>query len=205
MTEITGRDTVCASLPSAANTARADARSQKKVAKELGINYYDKDIIAAAAKVSYLDASVIEREGEELTAGESFWQSITPISYDHKEHLFEVQREVILDIAAKEPCLILGRCADVILNEAGIDSLDVFVYADEAHRAERVAGYIESRDLSEIVRTMKRVDRNRRAFYEHYTGQHWGACKNYTMALDSGMLGVDTCVKLICAAARSEE
>ena len=171
------------------------------VAKELGIEFYDKDIIAAAAKASYLDASVIEREGEELTAGESFWQIITPISYDHKDHIFQIQREVILDIVAKGPCVILGRCADVILNEAGIDSLNVFVYADEAHRARRVAEYIQSDDLSEIVRTMKRIDRNRRAFYEHYTRQHWGECRNYSMALDSGVLGPDKCVQLICEAA----
>ncbi len=151
------------------------------VGKELGVTLYDRDIIAATAKASSIDASQIEREGEEISATESILRNITPISYDQKDYIYETQRSVILDLAKQGPCVILGRCADVVLHDAGIETLNVYIYSDEAHRAERISGY------------------------EHYTGQHWGDCHNYDITLNSGSLGVEACVQLICAAVKAAE
>ena len=144
------------------------------VGKELGITLYDRDIIAATAKASSIDASQIEREGEEISATESILRNITPISYVQKDFIYETQRSVILDLAAQGPWIILGRCADVVLHDAGIETLNVYIYSDEAHRAERISGYLDTTDTAEIVRAMKKKDRARRSYYEHYTGQHWG-------------------------------
>ena len=97
------------------------------VGKKLGVTLYDRDIIAATAKASSIDASQIEREGEEISATESILRNITPISYDQKDFIYETQRSVILDLAAQGPCVILGRCADVVLHDAGIETLNIYI------------------------------------------------------------------------------
>ena len=174
----------------------------RAVAKALGVEVYDRDIIASTAAQSQLEESQIEREGEEISTAETILRSITPISYEQKDYIFETQKKVVLELASKGPCVIIGRCADVILREAGIESLNVYVYADEAHRAGRVGEYIGSSEPAEIARAMRKKDRARRAYYEHYTDQEWGDCHNYDLALNSGTLGFDACVRYICEAAR---
>ena len=105
----------------------------------------------------------------------------------------------------KGPCVILGRCADDILEKAGIPSLNVFLYASEIHRAVRIGELIGSRNPTEIQKKMQRTDAARRAYYEQFTEKKWGDSRNYTLSLDTGTLGYDTVVKLICDAARSAE
>ena len=176
----------------------------RKVAAELGIELYDKDIIAETARTLGIDPSQLEEEEEVISRAESFIRSITPISYDRKDAIYDIQRSVILEIVKKGPCVILGRCADALLEEAGIESLDVFLYADEAHRAQRVGELHHTQNASEVARIMKKEDHDRRNYYTHYTGRFWGDRRNFDLMLDTGSLGYDTCVKLICEAARAE-
>ena len=173
------------------------------VAKELGVMLYDRDIIAATAKASSIDAKQIEREGEEISGTENFLRNITPVSYDQKDLIYETQRSVILNLAEKGPCVIVGRCADVILHDAGYDTLNVYIYADEMTRANRLAGELNTTDTVELARAMKKTDRARRMYYEHYTGQRWGDCTNYDITLNSGTVDIDTCVKIIVDAAKA--
>lgn len=174
----------------------------REVAKTLGIEIYDRDIIRNTARDSGLDQGVVEREGEEISRTDAFLRMITPAAYvDRRDSIFEIERKVILMLAAKGPCVILGRCADAILDEANLDSLNVFVYADELHRAVRVGQLIDSKNPSEIQKAMRRTDAARRNYYQQFTGRHWGDYRNYNLMLDSGLLGYDACVKLICDAA----
>jgi len=176
----------------------------KAAARALGVEVYDRDIIAATAQASNLEPAQIEREGEEIFTTEAILRNITPISYEQKDMIFQTQKEVILELARKGPCIIIGRCADVILRQAGIDCLNVFIYADAAHRAKRVGELIHSEDPVEIARRMKKEDRARRAYYEHYTDREWGDCRNYDLALNSGTLGYEACARYICEAAQAE-
>ena len=176
----------------------------KGVAKELGIEIYDRDIIRNTVKDSGLDTSVIEHEEEEISRADAFWRMITPAAYvDRREAIHEIESRVILMLASKGPCVILGRCADAILDKANVDSLNVFIYADDIHRAVRVGELIDSRNPSEIQKAMKKTDAARRSYYQQFAGRHWGDYHNYNLMLDSGMLGYDACVKLICDAARA--
>ena len=84
-----------------------------------------------------------------------------------------------------------------------MDSLNVFIYADVLHRAARVSELIDSKNPGEIQKAMKRHDAARHSYYQQFTGKRWGDFQNYNLALDSGMLGYDTCVKLICEAAQA--
>ena len=175
----------------------------RRVAEELGIEFYDRDIIRDTAKDSGLDVTTIEREEEEISRTDAFWRMITPTAYvDRRETIHDIERKVILLLARKGPCVILGRCADAILEEANIEALNVFIYASDLHRAARVAELIGSNNPTAIQKAMKKTDQARRSYYQQFTTKHWGDCRNYSLALDSGLLGYDTCVKLICDAAR---
>ena len=176
----------------------------KRVAEKLGIEIYDKDIIRDTVRDSGLDSSVVEHEEEEISRADAIWRWITPAAYvDRREAIHEIEQRVILLLAGKGPCVILGRCADFILEKANIESLNVFIYADDIHRAARVSQLIGSTNPSDIQRAMKRTDAARRAYYQNFTGKHWGEARNYGLSLDSGLLGADACVDIICAAAQA--
>lgn len=173
----------------------------KKVADRLNIPFYDKDIIRNAAKASGIDMSLVEEESEEISRLESLMTTISNISSgyynDSHEKLVEIQKAVITNFAKQGPCVILGRCADDILTKAGIDSINVFIYADELHRAKRVSELIGTDELAAVKKAMIKKDAARHNYYNRFTGRKWGACRNYHICLDSGLLGYDKCVEII--------
>ena len=122
--------------------------------------------------------------------------------HDPQDAIREIQKAIILKFAHQGPCVILGRCADVILKEAGIESLDVFIHADELHRAVRVSELIGSTNATELQKAIAKKDASRHNYYARYTGKKWGDSHNYDLTLDSGALGYNLCAKLICEAAK---
>ncbi|MBO4678907.1 MAG: cytidylate kinase-like family protein [Lachnospiraceae bacterium] len=173
-----------------------------EVAKRLNIEFYDKDIIAGVAKESGIDENLIAAKGEEISVAESIIRAITPISYDQKDLIFETEKNVIIDIAKKGPCVILGRCADIILKEAGLECLNVFLYADTNSRMKRVGELINSDNEALIQKVIKKTDHDRHSYYTYFTYQKWGDYKNYNLMLDTGALGYEKCIDMICEAAR---
>ena len=175
----------------------------KRVSEELGITLYDKDIVRETVKASGFDFDLVRREEEEVSKASSFFKSIWANSAfypDPQEVIHDVQKAVILKFAKEGPCVILGRGADEILRNAGIDSLNVFIHASELHRAVRLQALTGITDATELQKLMAKHDSSRRAYYTHYTSKQWGDSKNYHLALDSGMLGEDLCVKMILQA-----
>ena len=181
----------------------------KGVAEALGIPFYDRDIVRETAKASGFDPELIEDEGEDISKTESILKSICSASStyyrDTQEAIHDVQRVIILRFAQAGPCVILGRCADEILREAGIESINVFIHADDIHRAVRVSELIGSTNATEIQRMMAKKDSSRHTYYSRYTGKKWGDSQNYHLTLDSGALGYDLCVKLITEVAQAAE
>ena len=181
----------------------------KGVAEALGIPFYDRDIVRETAKASGFDPELIEDEGEDISKTDSILKSICSASStyyrDTQEAIHDVQKAIILRFAQAGPCVILGRCADEILREVGIESINVFIHADDVHRAVRVSELIGSTNATEIQRMMAKKDSSRHTYYSRYTGTKWGDSKNYHLTLDSGALGYDLCVKLIVAAAKEAE
>ncbi len=173
----------------------------KAVSEKLGIEYYDKDIIRQAVMDSGMEYDYLSSHGEGISFSESLIRKITPISYDLKDDIYNIQKDVILRIAAKGPCIIIGRCADVILREAGFDSLNVFLHSSKQFRAERVKEILGETDPEVVKKKMKKIDHERRAFYEYFSGHKWGDYNNYDLILDVGRLGLDFCVDIICEAA----
>ncbi len=179
----------------------------RQVAEKLGIPFYDKDIVRETAKASGFDPELIENEEEDMLKKDSIWKSICAISSnyynDTHETIHDVQKVIIHRLAQNGPCVILGRCADEILRNAGIDSFNVFIHADDVHRAVRVSEMIGSKNATEIQRLMAKKDSGRHNYYTRYTGKKWGDSRNYHLTLDSGKLGYEMCIKLIVEAVNS--
>ena len=177
----------------------------KRVADELGITIYDKDIVRETVKASGFDMELVQKEEEEVSKTGSFFKSLWASSAfypDPQEVIHDVQKAVILKFAKAGPCVILGRCADEILRDSGIETLNVFIHASELHRAMRLQAKNGITDATELQKLMAKHDSSRRAYYTHYTGKQWGDSHNYHLTLDSGILGDDLCVRMILEAAR---
>lgn len=180
----------------------------RQVAEALGVPFYDKTIVKATASASGFDPDLIRAEEEDVSTTGAILRSICASSVfynDTQETIHEVQKAVIRKIAQEGPCVILGRCADAILRDTEVETLNVFIHADTIHRAIRVGEILETTDATEIQRALARKDASRRNYYNRYTGNKWGLISNYHLALDSGILGYDTCVRLIVEAAKGDE
>ena len=177
-----------------------------RVAQELGIPFYDRDIVQETVKASGFELDLVEQEGEDISKAASIFKSICAITssnyQDPQDAIHEVQQAVILRFAQDGPCVILGRCADDTLQKAGVDCLNVFIHADDVSRAMRVSEMTGSKNAAEIRKLMAKKDDSRHTYYHRYTGKVWGSSQNYHMTLDSGALGYDLCAKLIIEAAK---
>ncbi|MBQ7777720.1 MAG: cytidylate kinase-like family protein [Oscillibacter sp.] len=180
----------------------------QRVAQELGIPFYDRDIVQETVKASGFDLDLVEEEGEDISKASSIFKSICAITssnyQDPQNAIHDVQQAVVLRFAQEGPCVILGRCADDTMQKAGIDCLNVFIHADDVSRAMRVSEMTGSKNGAEIRKLMAKKDDSRHTYYHRYTGKTWGDSRNYHLTLDSGVLGYDLCVKLICEAAKED-
>lgn len=178
-----------------------------EVARRLGIELYDRDIIRKASEASGVESGQLEAEEERLSGGGSFINAIIPVSYDVKDIVFRNESQTIVDFAKAGPCVILGRCGSAVLRDAEIASLNVFLYASPADRladAREVLGAGEDVDYAEVLRLMKKADKQRRSYFEYYTDRRWGVLGEYDLCLNTGVLGYDYCVQAICDAAKAE-
>lgn len=168
----------------------------KKVAEKLGISCYDAELLQEIAKRSGFSEKYIKEAGE-YTPGTFFATAFANRSFSptSEDMLWEVQYKVILELAEKEPCVIVGRCADSILRER-TNCLKVFIYADMDFRAKRIVQEYGERTESPEQR-LKDKDKRRAAYYRFYTDMKWGDVKNYHLTLNSGVLGIDQCVDII--------
>ena len=109
--------------------------------------------------------------------------------------VYEAQRKVVLELAGKEPCVIVGRNADYILRDRD-DVLNVFIHGDMPEKTQRIMGLYNVEE-KEAVKMMADTDKRRMTNYNFYTEQKWGKASNYTLCLNSSQLGYDRCEKII--------
>ena len=170
----------------------------EEVAKKLGIAYYDKNIINEIAEKSGLSPEYIQ-ENAELSPKKGLFayalagRDITGKSVE--DMVYEAQRKVILDLAEKEPCVIIGRNADYILKDRD-DVLNVFIHGDMPEKIQRII-HLHNVEEQEAVKMMADTDKRRMTNYNFYTEQKWGKASNYTLSLNSSQLGYDRCEKII--------
>ena len=183
----------------------------KRVAELLDVPYYDKKLVEQVAVETGFDEKFIEQEGEYASP----WQSLMSYAFpggarlrhpvnsglSTADFLWVIQCRVILDLAEKGPCVIVGRCADYILRDRE-DVLNVFIHAPIPYRADRVVRLYGESDLSPEKR-LEEKDKRRRAYYNHYANRDWGMSQNYHLSLDSSLVGVERCAQLILDVARN--
>ena len=173
------------------------------VAQRLHLPYVDKFLITESAQKSGFTVAEIEATDEKLAsrfeysqaeAGHYYTTSDSPLPTN--ERVAQVQFQLIRELAAQGPCVIVGRCANYLLQDRE-DVLDVFVHAGRDYRVRQT---MERFQLSErsAVRLLRRTDKARKAYYKNYTGADWNDPNAYHLILNSDKLDFDTCVDLIC-------
>lgn len=182
----------------------------KKLADKLGFAYYDKELVKQVSVETGFAPEYIEEKGE-------YAQTRSKLSYlfsnvgtagimsgmSVSDYLYTMQRKVILDLAEKGSCVIVGRCADYILKDRS-DTLHAFIHAPIPYRAERIVRLYGESEQSPEKRIADK-DGKRRVNYEHFTGRPWGAAENYDICLDTETIGEDACVELLYRIALRED
>ncbi|MDO4306132.1 MAG: cytidylate kinase-like family protein [Eubacteriales bacterium] len=171
----------------------------RMTAEKLGIPCYDSELIEKIAEESGLTKEYIEERGEHAVHGSwlanAFSSERSFYGNSTQDYLWSVQRQVIEELAEKESCVIVGRCADYILSD-NADCLKVFIHADMEKRAERIVKVYGETGESPKKRVQDK-DKRRKSYYQFYTNMEWGKAQNYHIALDSGALGIEKCVEVI--------
>lgn len=175
------------------------------LAKEMGVNCYSREILRMASEDSGINERLFGMSDEKLKRAGWFHQLSRPYSgellppesndFVSDDNLFNYQAKVIKELADKESCVIIGRCADYVLRDYP-NVVSVFVHADQdfclARAMER-----HSMTEKEMQKYIEKTDRYRGDFYKYYTGHNWEDARNYDLCLDSGKLGFRKCVEEI--------
>ena len=182
----------------------------RAVAEKLGIPFYDKELVDQIALESGFAPQFVEENGEHAP-GKSFFsyafahQGVPGImnGLSTADFLWNIQCNVILQLAEKGPCVIVGRNADYILKDR-TDCLHAFIHADKDFRAERIVRlYGESEKKPEA--RLQEKDKRRKVNYQHYTGRTWGLSQNYDISLCSSTIGIEQCADIIVSMANKED
>lgn len=174
----------------------------KALAERLGIPYYDKELLAMAAKDSGFSEELFHSADEKpassllysLVMG-NYPMSSGTLGFNEmplNDQLFLIQSNTIRKVAKKGSCIIIGRCADYIL-KGNPDLISIFIHAPLEARVKRaVECYEVPADRAEEV--CLKNDKSRANFYNYYSDQKWGMCRTYSLSLDSSLLGIEGCV-----------
>ena len=168
----------------------------RRLADRLGIPFYDKELIRMAADdidieehiFEMYDDAFMEKKEIEYTPFSSVYE--VPMS----DQTFMAQSRVIQRLAQHGPCVIVGRCADMVLKDE--QCLNLFVYASFKKRVQRLMTRenLPDTELRQMERRVREIDRKRRDYYQYYTGNEWGKPQNYHLCLDSHKAGMDACI-----------
>ncbi len=170
----------------------------KQLAVQLGIPCYDQELIEKLAQASGFTPEMVAKQ-QEASPYSSHWAFALSegqfMGASIQDQLWQLQRKIILELAEKESCVIVGRCADVILKDHA-DCLTAFIHAKKAKRAKRIVEVYGETEVA-IEKRIRDKDKRRAVYYEFYTGQTWGLAENFHVALDSGELGIERCVDIL--------
>lgn len=175
----------------------------QRLARELGIGYYDKELIAVAARESGLCEDVFERADERASSGLSYAFTMGYSSFIggmftpyndvlSNDGLFKIQSDAIRKLAETESCVLVGRCADYILRDHPA-CLSFFIHSSVESRVQKT---VERMGVSveEAKVLMEKTDKSRAAYYNYYTNKTWGMASSYDFSINVSVLGIDETV-----------
>ncbi len=179
----------------------------RKLSEELGIPFYDEEILKMASEDSAVSESLF-RLNDEKAGTNLFFRAVGGLhtsleepSVDDDvaspENLFRFQAKMIRKVAAEKPCIIMGRCADFVLGAVETENLiRLFVYADITTCIRRVME-VDGVDTKEALRRVNRISKQRRDYYKYYTGKDWEDMSNYDLPINTSTLELDPAVRLV--------
>ena len=177
------------------------------VAEKLGIPFYDKELVDQIAVESGFAPKFVEENGEHSPGRSFFSYAFAPQGVpgvmnglSTADFLWNIQCNVILQLAKQGPCVIVGRNADYILKDHK-DCLHVYIHADNEFRADRIVRLYGESEKSPEARLAEK-DKRRRVNYQHYTGRNWGMSQNYDLCLKSSEIGIEKCAEIIAELAQ---
>jgi len=168
----------------------------KIIAKALNIPCYDKELLAIVAKESGFSEEVLENYDEKAVNNFYYFQagiySAAQLPLHHQ--LFIAQLKTIKEIAEKESCVFIGRCADYVLSDHP-NCVNIFIHSDQDSRVKRA---IERYGTPEkhAKKVVHKVDKEREAYYNFYSTKKWGDLLNYHLSIDSS-IGIENTAKII--------
>ncbi len=173
-----------------------------RLAEKLKIPFYDKEIISLASENSNIAEETFHAHDEVIGWKERVdhdYVSVNPFSPLYEvpvsDQVFMLQSQMIRRLAQEGPCVIIGRCSDIIVES----SFRVFICAGMKKRLERMQLLEPGENPRKLEARMREIDRKRRDYYQYYSGNEWGNPRNYDLSLNSGRLGVERCVEMIAA------
>lgn len=178
----------------------------KLLAKELGIGYYDRELLRLASDKSGINESLFEKADEKIKksllfkiARKEYKGEIIPPDNENfvsNDNLFNYQAKVIKELANRESCVIVGRCADYILRDRD-NVVKLFIHASLEDCVARLED-MYSLPKDELEKKIKETDKRRAQYYKYYTGgRKWVDASNYDLCLNSQQLGYDKCIKIV--------
>ncbi len=174
------------------------------LSKELGIKFYDKELISLAAKESGIDSKVFDDVDEKATNSllyslsmgiYSFGSGYSSVKLPVNDELYLLQHKIIKQLASEEPCIFVGRCADYILEDRN-DVVKLYIYADDDFRVKRT---IEAQGVKEskAEQIVTKADKSRANYYNFYSGKKWGLPENYDLCINRTKLSTQQVVKIV--------
>lgn len=173
----------------------------RKLSESLGFAYYDRELLKLAAERAEVGEELFADKDEK--AGnpwlfKAFYQGGPKVKQGQsaEDVLFQMQSEIIRELAEKEDCIIVGRCADLVLTGQDVDCLSLFICAPFEwrvhHRME-----LENLDEKAARALVEKTDAQREKYYTHYTGRPWGLPENYDICINSARLGIERTAALL--------
>jgi len=177
----------------------------EKLSQAYGISYYDRELLARAAKESGFCEEILQNHNERPTNSFLYNLVIDTYSFGYNsssfvdmpisQKVFLAQFDTIKKVADEGPCVIVGRCADYALD--GRDNvINLFIYADSDFKIKRVMD-IYDLDENKARDMINKKDKQRQSYYNYYTNRKWGKADTYDLCINSSVLGIDGSVKLI--------
>ena len=181
--------------------------TSERLARELGIHFYDEDILKMTSETSAIGEQYF-RLADEKAGNNLLYRIVTNIKPDltepaqnghnitSPENLFRFQSSVIRKLAASENYIIVGRCGNYVLQDQLDDVIRIFVYADTVTRVRRIMD-VDKVDEAEALRRMKRIDRTRTEYHRYFTGKNWMDMENYDLPINASRIDYDQMIVLI--------
>ena len=179
----------------------------KRLAEELGIHFYDEEILKMTSETSAIGEQYY-RLADEKAGNNLLYRIVTGMKPDlgepvrdgdnitSPENLFRFQSSVIRKLAGQESCIIVGRCGSYVLQDQLDDVIRIFVYADTVTRVRRVIE-VDQVDEKEALRRMKRIDKERKEYHRYFTGREWMDMENYDLPINASRIDYDQMIQLI--------